>query len=367
LIINNLYIYINIINLKKINLIKKLNSLNSPFFVAEISANHNGSLEMAKLLIKTAKKNGADAVKLQTYTPDTITIKSNREEFNIKHGIWRNYTLWELYDKAQTPFEWHKELFAYAKKLGIICFSSPFDETAVDLLENLNCPIYKLASFELNHIPLIKKISKTKKPIIISTGTGNINEIETAFKTAKKYGAQDITLLYCVSNYPSKVSDFNLNNIKILKSKFNCRVGFSDHSNDYKIASAAAFAGAEVFEKHIALEGQKKGFDIKFSLKGSEIKAYKKTLLDAFSLLGKKNFFRNKTEKKNYRFKRSIYSIKNIKKGDNFNSSNIKVIRPYNGLEPIYYEKLLKKKSPIFIKGSTPLKKNLLKRLKIIK
>lgn len=199
-------------------MIKKFYSRSAPFFVAEVSANHNGSLNHAKKLIKTAKYYGADAVKLQTYTPDTMTIKSNREEFKIKNGIWKGQSLWDLYDKAQTPFEWHKELFSYAKKIKMTCFSTPFDETAVDLLEKLNCPIYKVASFEMNHIPLIKKISKTKKPVIISTGMASLKEIDNAIKILK--GNNKFIILYCVTNYPATFDDFNLYNIKILQKKY---------------------------------------------------------------------------------------------------------------------------------------------------
>ena len=187
-----------------------------PFLIAEISANHCGNFNLAKKLIKCAKQNNANAVKLQTYTADTMTIKSKKKYFKIKNGLWKGYNLWELYNEAHTPLKWHKGLFDYGKKLGITVFSTPFDETAVDFLEKLKCPIYKVASFEMTDIPLIKKIASTKKPMIISTGMANIKEIELTFKTAKKYGANDITLLYCVSNYPSKISDFNLNNIKIL-------------------------------------------------------------------------------------------------------------------------------------------------------
>ena len=236
----------------------------TPFFVAEISANHNGSLPHAKKLIKIAKKYGADAVKLQTYTPDTLTIKSNSPDFKIRGGLWNGKTLWDLYDEAKTPIGWHKELFKYAKKLKITCFSTPFDESAVDLLESFNCPFYKVASFEMNHIPLIKKIAQTKKPIIISTGMANLKEIDLAYKTAKNNGATEIILLYCVSNYPSRISDFNFNNIRILKERYNCRVGFSDHSTDNKIVAVAIAAGAEVIEKHIALEGQKKVMILRF-------------------------------------------------------------------------------------------------------
>ena len=337
----------------------------TPFFVAEISANHNGSLLHAKKLIKTAKKYGADAVKLQTYTPDTLTIKSNKPDFKIRGGLWNGKTLWDLYEKAQTPFEWHKELFDYAKKLKIICFSTPFDETAVDLLENLNCPFYKVASFEMNHIPLIKKIAQTKKSIIISTGMANIKEIDIAYKAAKKNGAKEIILLYCVSNYPSKISDFNFNNIRILKERYNCRVGFSDHSTDNKVVAAAIAAGAEFIEKHIALEGQKKGFDLAFSLKGKEIKEYVQVINNTSLMMGKNYFFRNKSENHSLQFRRSIYAVCDIKKGEKFNKSNIRVIRPGFGIAPLYFEKLINKKSTYNIKRGTPLKKILLKKLKI--
>ena len=337
----------------------------TPFFVAEISANHNGSLLHAKKLIKIGKKYGADAVKLQTYTPDSLTIKSNKSDFKIRKGLWNGKTLWDLYEKAQTPFEWHKELFNYAKQLKIPCFSTPFDETAVDLLESLNCPFYKVASFEMNHIPLIKKIARTKKSIIISTGMANLKEIDLAYKTAEKNGAKEIILLYCVSNYPSKISDFNFNNIRILKERYNCKVGFSDHSTDNKVVAAAIAAGAEVIEKHIALEGQKKGFDIAFSLKGKEIKNYKKTIKETSLIMGKKYFFRNKSEEESVKFRRSIYAISEIKKGEKFSTNNIKVIRPGFGIQPIYFEKLINKKSPFDIKCETPLNKLLLKKLRI--
>ena len=350
---------------RKYNLITKNPLKKTPFFVAEISANHNGSLLDAKKLIKIAKKYGADAVKLQTYTPDTLTIKSNSPDFKIRGGLWNGKTLWDLYDEAKTPIGWHKELFKYAKKLKITCFSTPFDESAVDLLENLNCPFYKVASFEMNHIPLIKKIAQTKKPIIISTGMANLKEIDLAYKTAKNNGAKEIILLYCVSNYPSRISDFNFNNIKILKERYNCKVGFSDHSIDNKVVAAAIVAGAEVIEKHIALEGQKKGFDLAFSLKGKEIKEYTKVIKDTSLMMGKKYFFRNKSENHSLQFRRSIYAVSDIKKGEMFTKKNIRVIRPGFGIQPVYFEKLINKKSPFDIKRETPLKKLLLKKLRI--
>ena len=336
-----------------------------PFLVAEISANHCRNINLAKKLIKCAKDNGADAAKLQTYTADTMTIQSNKKYFKIKNGLWKGYDLWNLYNEAHTPLEWNKKLFDYGKKLGITIFSTPFDETAVNLLEKLKCPMYKVASFEITDLLLIKKISQTKKPIIISTGMASMEEIELAYRTAKNYGAKDITLLYCVSNYPSKNTDFNLNNIKILKNKFKCRVGLSDHSKDNRVAIAAVAAGAEVVEKHIALDKQKRGLDIEFSLKGKEIKKFREDINLAYNLLGKNYFYRNKSEKKSKIFRRSIFATENIKKGEKFNNQNIRRIRPGYGLEPKYYEKLIGRKSPITLDKGQPLKKFILYKLKI--
>ncbi len=330
--------------------------LNPPYFVAEISANHCGEFKTAKKLIKTAKINGADAVKLQTYTPDTMTIKSNKKYFKVKNGLWKGYGLWDLYDKAHTPLSWHKELFLYAKKLGITIFSTPFDETAVTFLEKLNCPIYKISSFEMTDLPLIKRVALTKKPLIISTGLSSLKEIEETFKVAKRYGAKDITLLYCVSNYPAKNIDFNINNIKILKEKFNCRVGLSDHSLDNKIAFASIAAGAEVIEKHIALDGQKRGLDIKFSLKGKKIKEFKENINDVYNAMGKKKFYRNPSENKSKIFRRSIFVVKDIKRGEKLTKKNIRRIRPGYGLEPKFFDKVLGKKTKKNLYAGNPLK-----------
>ena len=336
---------------------------NTIFLIAEISANHCGNLKLAKKLIKCAKTNGANAVKIQTFTPDTMTINSNKKYFKIKQGLWKGYNLWDLYNKAQTPLKWHKELFRYGKSLGIKIFSTPYDETAVDFLETLHCPIYKISSFEMTDLNLIKKASKTKKPLIISTGMANLDEIETSFKVAKRNGAKDITLLYCVSNYPSSINDFNLNNIKILKDKFKCRVGISDHSTDNRVAIASVACGAEVIEKHIALDNQKKGLDIDFSIKGKEIKKLRDDIDIAFNLLGKNIFFRNKNENKSKVFRRSIFTTKKIKKGQKFTKNNLKVVRPGYGIEPKYFNKILNKKSPKNIDKHEPLKSEILKNL----
>jgi pseudaminic acid synthase len=346
-------------------LISKNPLKNKPFFVAEISANHNGSLVHAKKLIETAKKYGADAVKLQTYTPNTMTIKSSKLDFKIRGGLWNGRTLWDLYKEAQTPFEWHKELFDYAKKLKIICFSTPFDETAVDLLESLNCPFYKVASFEINHVPLIKKIARTKKPIIISTGMATLQEIDLAYKTAKKNGSKEIILLYCVSNYPSKISDFNFNNIKILKDRYKCKIGFSDHSTNNKVVAAAIAAGAEIIEKHIALDGQRNGLDLAFSLRGKKIIEYVETIKSTYLMMGKEYFYRNKAELKNLKFRRSIYTTQNIKKGEKFTKKNIRVVRPGYGAEPKYFERIIGKVCQKNIKSEMPLKKKILMQSRI--
>ena len=333
-----------------------------PFFIAEISANHCGSINKAKKLIITAKKNGADAVKLQTYTPDMMTLKT--QKFIIKKGLWRNKNLWKLYKEAQTPLEWHKELFSYAKKLNMKIFSTPFTTEAVDFLEKLNCKAYKIASFEMNDLNLIKRVSRTRKPIIISTGLASLNEIEESVKMAKMNGCSDITLLYCVSNYPSSQSDFNLNNIKILKDKFNCRVGLSDHSIGNDIAKLSIALGAEIFEKHIALKNQKKGHDIKFSAKGSDIKIYKDELVKTSKLFEKCSFIRNKKEMENLIFRRSIYAKKNIEKDDIFTDKNIYNLRPDIGLGANFYPFILGKKSPIIIKKGSVLNKSILKKIK---
>jgi pseudaminic acid synthase len=336
---------------------------NKVFFIAEISSNHCGNFNLAKKLIKCAYVNGADAVKLQTYTADTMTVKSNKKKFKIKDGLWRGYTLWDLYNKAHTPLKWHKQLFKYAKSLGIKIFSTPFDDTSVNFLEKLNCPIYKIASFEMTDLNLVKKVSQTKKPLIISTGMANLDEIAATVKIARKNGAKEITLLYCVSNYPSSLDDFNLKNIEILKKKFKCRVGISDHSTDNRVAIAAVAAGAEVIEKHIALDNQKKGYDINFSLKGKEIKKFREEIDVAMKLLGKNFFYRNKNENKSKIFRRSIFTIKNIKKGEKFTNDNIRVIRPGYGLEPKYLNQILNKKSPVNILKHEPVKSLVLKNL----
>ena len=343
-----------------INLLKK-----KPFFIAEISANHCGSINIAKKLIQDAKKYGADAVKFQTFTPETMTLNSNKKDFQIKNGIWKGNNLWNIYKLAQTPYEWHKELFSYCRKKKIICLSTPFDETAVDFLETLQCPIYKISSFEMTDLPLIAKAAKTKKPIIMSTGMADLKEIEISYNVAKKNGAKEIILLYCVSNYPSKVFDFNLKNIQILKKKFKCRVGLSDHSKDNIIAKLAIASGADIIEKHIALKNKPKSLDYNFSVKGREILQFRQDINLAYNLIGKNKFYRSKEELKNRKFRRSIYIAKDISAGEKFLKSNLKKVRPGGGVNPIYYKKILGKKAFKNFKAGSPITLNDLKRLKI--
>jgi pseudaminic acid synthase len=340
--------------------------MKKPYFIAEISANHVGSLKIAKNLIKIAKYYGADAVKLQTYTADSMTLNSNKKDFLVSSGLWKGEKLWNLYDKAKTPYEWHSKLFAYAKKLKITCFSTPFDSNAVDLLEKLKCPFYKISSFEMNDFPLIEKVLSTKKPLILSTGTSSLKEIKTVMRFIKKKKSKNnVSLLYCVSNYPASYKDFNLNNISILKKEFNCTVGLSDHSTDNKVAIAAIGAGAEIFEKHIAIKDSKKSPDFKFSLLENQIGEYRKCLNETYEMFKKNKFYRNKSEKFYKNFRRSIYVIKNIKKGDLFTENNIKLLRPAKGIGPEYYKKIINKRSYSDISAETSLKKSILIKLKI--
>tara|TARA_Y100000768_G_scaffold294270_1_gene228121 strand:+ start:66 stop:1103 length:1038 start_codon:yes stop_codon:yes gene_type:complete len=332
-----------------------------PFFIAEISGNHNGKILNAKKLIDLAKKGGADAVKLQTYTPDMMTLKDNK--YKIKSGLWSKKNLWSLYEKAHTPLEWHKPLYKYAKKRNIKIFSTPFSTEGVEFLEKIKTPIYKVSSFEMNDLNLIKRIALTKKPMIISTGLASLNEIKKTIYVAKKYGCTDISLLYCVSNYPSKISDFNLNNIKILRKKFKCRVGLSDHSLGSNVASLAISKGAEIIEKHISLKNII-SVDSKFSLNGDEISKFRKDINLAHELIKNNNFVRSKDEIKNKIFRRSIFAVKNIKKGEKFLVSNIRTYRPNLGLSANYYLDLINKKSPINLKKNQPLNKNLFRLIK---
>ena len=323
---------------------RKIGNGNTPFIVAEMSGNHNGSIDNALNIIHSAKLCGADAVKIQTYTPDTITIDCDNPEFIIKEGLWKGRGLYELYKEAHTPYEWHEELFEYAKKIELTIFSSPFDETAVDLLEQLETPAYKIASFELCDLPLIEYVAKKGKPILMSTGMANIKEIEEAVSTAKKNGCQDLLLFHCVSSYPAPTEEANLKNIKYLRDKFQIEVGLSDHTISNTAAITSIAMGASAIEKHFILNKKDKGPDSEFSIEPNELEELKRITTQAWMALGKESFGRSKKEEDNKIFRRSLYFIRSIAKNKKITQKDIKRIRPGYGLAPKYEKDIIGKK-----------------------
>ena len=340
-----------------------INNQKPPFIIAEMSGNHNQSLERALKIVKEAKNAGADAIKLQTYTPETITLKSDRKEFFIssKKNIWKGQTLHSLYSKGFTPWEWHEKIFNYANNIGLICFSSPFDESAVDFLTKLKVPAFKIASFENNHLPLINKIAKTNKPIIMSTGMASLKELTEAVNIIKKNSSNNLALLKCTSTYPADPKNNNLNTIIDLKKRFKCEVGLSDHTLGNSVALTSIGIGATIVEKHFTLDRSEGGVDSKFSL---EPKEFKKLVTECKeSWIAKGEFFYGPTndEKVSTKFRRSIYAKKNISKNEKFTKENIVVIRPANGLHPRYYFKLIGKRAKKNIKYSEPLKLSMIK------
>lgn len=327
-----------------------------PYVVAELSANHNGSLDRALQTINMALKMGANAVKLQTYTAETMTIECENEDFQIHGGLWDGYSLYNLYKWAQTPFEWHKTIFEYARKIGITCFSTPFDETAVDLLEDLNVPAYKIASFEIIDLPLIQYIAQTGKPIIISTGMANIEEIQEAVTTAREEGCSEIALLHCVSGYPVPPQQCNLKTIPDLAEKFDIVPGLSDHTLGTTISIASIALGACLIEKHVTLSRADKGPDSEFSLEPDELEQLCSGTKEAWTALGKAGYDRKPAEESSIKFRRSIYTVMDIKAGEEITKDNIRRIRPGFGLSPKYFQKLLGKKAKINIPKGTPMK-----------
>jgi pseudaminic acid synthase len=326
-----------------------------PYIIAELSANHNGSIERAFESIKAAKEAGVDAVKIQTYTADTMTIDCDRKEFQITGGLWDGYSLYDLYKEAQTPYEWHKPLFDYAKEIGITIFSTPFDETAVDLLEELEAPAYKIASFEMTDLPLVKYVAQTKKPMIISTGMANLEEITEVVKVAKENGCTDLILLHCISSYPASAEQSNLKTIPDLAERFGVITGLSDHTMGTTVATTSVALGACVIEKHFTLSRAEKGPDSEFSLEPQELKQLCIDTKIAWQSLGQAGYARKEAEKDNVKFRRSIYTVKDIKKGDKLTKENIKRIRPGFGLAPKYYEKILSKVAKFDIVRGMPI------------
>lgn len=326
-----------------------------PFVIAEMSGNHNQSLERALKLVDAAAEAGAHALKLQTYTADTITMKG-AYTINDPNSLWNGKELHDLYKEAYTPWEWHKAIFDRAKEKGMIAFSSPFDETAVDFLETLNVPIYKIASFENTHHPLLIKVAKTGKPVIVSTGVSSKEDIDESVAVLKKAGCTQIILLKCTSTYPATPENTNLNTIPALSKLHNCLVGLSDHTMGIGASVAAVALGARVIEKHFTLNRAEGGVDSAFSLEPHELKSLVTETERAFLALGHVQFGVQEIEAKSVFFKRSIYVSQDINEGDEFTSDNLKIIRPGDGLHTRHYNELIGKKSKKNYKKGSPLK-----------
>jgi pseudaminic acid synthase len=326
----------------------------SPFIIAEMSGNHNQSLERALEIVDAAALAGAHAIKLQTYTADTITMKGVYT-INDENSLWNGKELHELYQQAYTPWEWHQPIFERAKEKGLIAFSSPFDETAVDFLETLDVPAYKIASFENTHLPLIRKVAKTGKPIIISTGVSSISDIDETVRLLRKEGCENFILLKCTSTYPATPEKTNINTIPHLSNLYNCLVGLSDHTMGIGVSVAAVALGARVIEKHFTLRRADGGVDSAFSLEPEELKALVEETKNAFLSLGEISYGVQQTEEKSKFFKRSIYVSKDIAVGEVFTNDNLKIIRPGDGLPPKFIDVVIGKKAKVSIKVGTPL------------
>ena len=294
-------------------------------------------------------------MKLQTYTPDTMTIDSTMEDFKIRGGLWDGYTLWDLYKWAHTPFEWQKELFEFARESEITCISTPFDETAVDLLEEIGTPFYKVASFELTDLPLIKYIASKNKPVILSTGMANEVEIDEAVEIVKKYGCGDFVLLHCVSGYPTPIDQINLDTINLLRQKFRTEIGLSDHTLGNVSAIMSIAYGVKIIEKHFTLKRDDGGPDADFSMEPEELRTLSRNVRDAHDAIGEGSFARKDAEKSNAKFRRSLYIVEDIKKGEIFTKKNLRKIRPGYGLPPKLFDEIIGKKTNQDIKRGTAL------------
>jgi len=335
----------------------QIGSGNQPFIIAEMSGNHNQSLDRALQIVDAAADAGAHAIKLQTYTAETITLDVRGGDFEIKDegSLWSNQNLYDLYKLAYTPWEWHAAIMERAKDRGLVCFSSPFDETAVDFLEALNVPAYKIASFENSHLPLIKKVAATGKPMIISCGMATIAELDEAVVTARNAGCKDLILLKCTSTYPASPKNTNILTIPHLRDLFNCEVGLSDHTMGIGVSIAATALGATVIEKHFTLDRAEGGVDSSFSIEPHELASLVIETQRAWQSLGKVSYGATEDEKKSLIFRRSLYIAKDMKAGETLTPDNLRVIRPGNGLHPRFYEQMLGKVVRHDVKRGTPL------------
>ncbi|KXS54046.1 MAG: N-acetylneuraminate synthase [Marinobacter sp. T13-3] len=317
---------------------REISNNQPPYIIAELSANHNGSLDTALKIIEEAAKAGADAVKLQTYRPDTITLNSDADDFKIQGGLWDGRTLYELYEEAHMPWDWHKPLFEHAHKIGIPIFSSPFDTTAVDLLEDLNAPAYKIASFEAVDLPLIRYVAATGKPMIISTGMADAEEIEEAITAAREGGCKELAILHCVSGYPAPAEDYNLRTIPDMIERFGLVTGLSDHTLDNTTAIASVVLGASLIEKHFTLDRKGGGPDDSFSLEPADLAALCRDSKTAWNALGNVDYGRKSSEQGNVQFRRSLYFVEDLKAGDRVSDENIRSVRPGYGIAPKHLE-----------------------------
>ena len=322
---------------------RKIGVNNEPYIIAELSANHNGSIDRAKESIRVAKDCGAHAVKLQSYTADTMTIDCDKPDFMVKGGLWDGYKLYDLYGEACTPYAWHKILFSYAREIGITIFSTPFDESAVELLEDLNTPAYKIASFELTDLPLIKLVAQQGKPLLMSTGMANEEEIREAVKVAYENGCNSLLLFHCVSSYPAPIESSNLKKIANLRREFDIEVGLSDHTLDNTAAIASIAFGATAIEKHFTINRSDKGPDSAFSIEPNELVSLVKQTKDSWLALGGGNYARPAIEDSSLAFRRSIYFVNNLKAGQIVTQNDIRRIRPGFGLPPKFFEDIIGK------------------------
>ena len=340
-----------------------IDNKSSVFIIAELSANHNGSLDVALETIKAAKRAGADAIKLQTYKAETITLDSNKEDFRLKQGtIWDGKFLYDLYQEAYTPWEWHEQLFATAKEEGLVCFSSPFDPTAVDLLENLDAPAYKIASFEITDIPLIELVASKGKPVIISTGIADKEDIELALDACKRMGNLNVALLKCTSAYPAPIDEANMVMVKDLAERFNVVSGLSDHTIGSTVPVVATCFGAKIIEKHFILNKSIGGPDASFSMNEEEFTEMVKSVREAEKAIGKIDYALSEKQKRGREFSRSLYAVKDIAEGEAISKQNVRSIRPGFGLHPKFYPEVLGKTAAVKIERGTRMSMELLRK-----